>query len=234
MLRIYIVRHATAQDTGESLPDFERSLVKKGEKEAKAIARHLASRHEVPDLMISSFANRAIETAHLFAKAFGYPLQKILLRDTFYGDANIEKLVLEIRKQPDKDRSLMLFGHDPAFSQLAAHLIKSFRETIPKAGVVAAEFPINRWRDLEGGSGQLLEFTDPARLKEQKKEAKSDLEARLARSMEGVLARFNRTGARDFQNEVRKSARKLVKEFLRTLNRRDMVRPGTQKRPAAR
>ncbi len=233
VLKIYIVRHATAQDKGEALPDFERSLVKKGEKEAAAVAAYLASRHPAPDLMISSFANRAIETAHLFAGAFRYPRQKILLRETFYGNTNIEDLAKEIRKQPDKSRSLMLFGHDPVLSQLAAHLIKDFRDVLPKAGVVAAEFPARRWQEVTPGSGRLIEFTAPARIKEQKKQARCELETRLARSMESVLSRLNPTGARAYQKEIRKSARKTVKSFMKSLDARRPARPAVPGRRAA-
>jgi phosphohistidine phosphatase len=233
MLKIYIVRHATAQDRGEALPDFERSLIKKGKKEAAAVAKDLALKRAGPDLMISSFANRAIETAHLFAKALGYPRQKILLRDTFYGSTDIEGLVNEIRKQPDKYRSLMLFGHDPAFSQLAAHLIMGFRETIPKAGVVTADFPASRWRDLESGTGQLVDFTGPALLKQKNQKARTDLEARLARSMEGVLARVSRTGTEAFREDIRKTARKTSKAFMKSLSERRPVRAGTRKPRAA-
>jgi len=217
MMRIFIVRHALAQDKGEALPDFERSLVKKGEKEASAVARYLAARHAPPDLMISSFANRAIETAHLFAKAFRYPRQRIVLRDTFYGEIRTEDLMNEIRKQPDKYQSLMLFGHDPAFSQLAAYLIKDFHEVLPKAGVVVAEFPIKRWRDLEGASGRLAEFTGPALIKEQKKHTRNDLEERLARSMGEIMASINKAGARAFRKETRRSARRVAKGFMKAL-----------------
>ena len=216
MKRIFLVRHATAQDRGEGLPDFERSLVKKGEKEARASARHLAETYAIPDLMISSFANRAIETAHVFAKAFGYPPQKILLRDTFYENTATEALAGEISRQPDKYRSLMLFGHDPAFSQLAAYLVKGFRETIPKAGVVAVDFAIDRWTEMKSSSGRLLEFTSPARLKEIKKQVRTDLETRLVRSLDGILARANKPAAAALKDEIRKSARKLVKEFVKT------------------
>ena len=226
MKRIYLVRHATAQDKGEGLPDLERSLTKKGEKEAKAIARHLAREYAVPDLMISSFANRAIETAHLTAKAFGYPPQKILLRDTFYGTTAIDALAGEIVKQPDRYRSLMLFGHDPAFSRLAAHLVKGFRQEIPKGGVVAADFPAERWADLKGGTGKLLEFISPARLKDEKKRARCDLEARLVRSWDGILGRVNKAVAADLKDEVRKSARKIAKEFLKSRKKTRRNGPG--------
>lgn len=235
MLRIYFVRHATAQGRSETLPDFERSLVKKGEKEAEAVAKEMASTQAAPDLMISSFANRAIETAHLFAKAFHYPRQKILLRDTFYGNTNIEDLAKEIRMQPDKYRSLMLFGHDPVLSQLAAHLVKGFQETIPKAGVAAAEFSVDRWQDVEAGSGRLIEFTAPARLKERKRQVRSDLEARLARSMETILAHVNRTGARAFQKDIRKAARRVVKAFMKSLDgRQGQNARSTDRRPGDR
>jgi len=233
MKTIFLVRHATAQDRGEGLPDFERPLVKKGEKEARAIARYLAQTYAVPDLMISSFANRAIETAHVFAKAFGYPPQKILLRDTFYGNTVPEALAGEIGRQPDKYRSLMLFGHDPAFSQLAAYLVKGFRETIPKAGVVAADFAIDRWEEMKSGSGKLLEFTFPARLKEMKKQVRSDLETRLVRSLDGILSRANGPAAAAMKDEIRKSARKLAKEFIKNQQEGRRGRPGNLKpRPA--
>lgn len=232
MLRLTLVRHATAQDKGEALPDLERSLIKKGEKEAAAVAGYLVSRHAAPDLMISSFANRAIETAHLFAKAFRYSRQRILLRDTFYGSSEAEDLVKEIRKQPDKYRSLMLFGHDPAFSRLAAYLVKGFQEELPKAGVVVADFPQRRWQELEGASGRLVAFISPARLKALKKQARTDLEARLARSIEAVLARSHREGARAFQKEARKAARKLAKAFLASLAEQAPARPGKSKRGA--
>lgn len=232
MLRVYLVRHATAQDKGEALPDLERSLVKKGEKEAAAVAGYLVSRHTAPDLMISSFANRAIETAHLFAKAFRYSRQRILLRDTFYGNSNAEDLAKEICKQPDKYRSLMLFGHDPAFSRLAAYLVKGFEEELPKAGVVIADFPVHRWQEIERASGRLVEFISPTGLKALKKRARTDLEAKLARGIEGVLARSHREGARAFQKEARKAARKLAKAFLASLAEKAPGRPGKSKRGA--
>ncbi|MGD1010520.1 MAG: histidine phosphatase family protein [Candidatus Aminicenantales bacterium] len=234
MKRIFLVRHATAQDRAEGLPDFERSLVKKGEKEAKAVARHLAETYAIPDLMISSFANRAIETAYLFAKAFGYPSQKILLRDTFYGNPATDALAAEIGRQPDKYSSLMLIGHDPAFSQLAAYLVKGLRETIPKAGVVAADLAIDHWADMKSGSGKLLEFTSPARLKEKKKQVRTGLEARLVRSMDGILSRANRPAAAALKDEIRKSARKLVKEFIKNQQEGRQGRPGNRKPRAAR
>ena len=233
MRRLSIVRHATAQERDKGVPDFERALVKKGEKEAGAVARHLVSKHGAPDLMISGYANRAIETAHLFAGAFRYPRQKILLRESFYGPAKAEDLAGEIRKQPDKCRSLMLVGHDPVFSELAALLVKDFHGTIPKAGVVVADFSVDRWQDVAAGSGRLIEFTGPARIKEQKKRARHDLETKLAQTVAGVLAGIDGASARACHKEVRKSSKKLAKGFLKTMQEGRPARPTKPKPPAA-
>jgi phosphohistidine phosphatase len=225
MKRLYIVRHASAQEKGGPLPDFERSLIKKGEKEARASARHLALKYPAPDLMISSFANRAIETAHIFAETFGYPPRKILLRDSFYGDLSPDALLKVITAKPDKYQSLMLFGHDPAFSELAAKLIEGFSESIPKSGVVIADLPIESWAETGRSPGRLVEFTHPARIKDDRKKARGELDARLVRSMMGVLSRIDKTAAQSVGEDIRDCTRKIVKSFLKARKAAD--RPET-------
>lgn len=232
MRRICFVRHATARDKDESLPDFERSLVKKGEKEASAVAGFLSLRQAPPDLMVSSFANRAVETAHVFAGILGYSRQKVLLRDSLYSASAAGDLIGEIRTFPDEYESLMLFGHDPVLSRLAADLVPEFSGELPKAGVIVAEFPAGRWRDLETGSGKLLEFIDPSRIKALRKAARAELEARLVRSMNGVLARAHREGALVVRAETRKAAHKLAKVFLAALSGKNSARPGNSGRRA--
>jgi len=225
MKRIYIVRHATAQPKDGPVPDFERSLIKKGEKEARTAARHLALTYPSPDLMISSFANRAIETAHVFADTFGYPQGKILLRDSFYDDFSPDAILKVIAAQPDKFQSLMLFGHDPAFSELAARLIEGFAEAIPKSGVVIADLPIERWAETGKSPGRLVEFTHPARIKEDRKKARGELDARLVRSVTGVLSRVDKAAARSIGKDIGACSRKIVKSFLKARKTVDRSEP---------
>jgi phosphohistidine phosphatase len=225
MKRLSIVRHATAQPKDGPVPDFERSLTKKGEKEAKTAARHLALKYPSPDLMISSFANRAIETAHIFAETFGYPPRKILLRDSFYGDLSPDAILKVITAKPDKYQSLMIFGHDPAFSELASRLIEGFEEAIPKSGVVMADFPVEKWSEIVKVPGCLVEYTHPARIKDDRKKARSELDARLVRSMMGVLSRIDKTAAQSVGEDIRDCSRKIVKSFLKA--RKAVDRPET-------
>ena len=225
MKRLVIVRHASAQDKSGPLPDFERSLTKKGEKEAKFVANYMALKYPSPGLIISSFANRAIETAHIFAGTFGYPPRKILLRDSFYGDLSVDAILKVITAQPDKYQSLMLFGHDPAFSELAGRLIKGFEESIPKSGVVIADFPVEKWSEIGKVPGCLVEYTYPTRIKDDRKKARGELDSRLVRSMIGVLSRVDKAAAQAVGKDIRDCSRKIVKSFLKA--RKAVDRPET-------
>jgi exopolyphosphatase/guanosine-5'-triphosphate,3'-diphosphate pyrophosphatase len=42
----------------------------------------------------------------------------------------------------------MIFGHDPSFTEFAAHIIPDFTESIPKAGVVVIDLDRKRWSDI--------------------------------------------------------------------------------------
>lgn len=222
MKTLILVRHATAVDKSGGLPDFERPLVKKGRKDARLTARHLAAAMPPPDLMISSFADRALETAHIFAGIFKYPPRKIVLKDSFYDASGTEVLQDEIRALPDTCRSAMLFGHDPAFSHLAAHFVPDFKEAMPKSGAVGLEFKTGNWAAIQGGAGRLIFFVSPDRLKQERKEILEGLESRIGRSVERILAGMDRTGAAAIQKDIRKAARRIAGEFLK--NAKD-VRP---------
>ena len=75
-----LVRHATADKGKPKSPDRKRVLSKKGRKEAVKMAKKLKKNDMLPDLLVSSPAKRAIQTARVFAKAVKYPKDKILLK----------------------------------------------------------------------------------------------------------------------------------------------------------
>ncbi len=91
MKRITLVRHATAVPRNPKKDDFGRSLRKKGRREAKAMGEWYKNVEEQPDVMISSPANRAIETARVFAKTLGYPAKKIAPWQ--WGDLSIRAIL---------------------------------------------------------------------------------------------------------------------------------------------
>ena len=161
MKTIYLVRHASAVDKSEASTDFERSLTKNGMKDAENMAKKLKEKNITPDLLISSPAKRAFETALILAKELNYPVQNSILKNVIYESSSAESFLDLVHEAGDKYNSIMLVGHDPTMSQFAQFLIKDFQKNVPKAGVVAIELNKDSWKDIHQKDGELKFFEFP-------------------------------------------------------------------------
>ena len=105
MKTLYLVRHAKASKAKSNSTDSERSLNKKGKTEADKMAKKIPKNGNLPDLIISSPAKRAIQTASRFAKTMHYPSDKIILDENLYkaldasGNDALLKQVLSLDDQ---------------------------------------------------------------------------------------------------------------------------------------
>jgi phosphohistidine phosphatase len=145
--RVVLVRHAHAHAVEPGLEDFERRLDKRGRREAEAMARRAHELELVPDHLIASPADRALETAREFAKALGFPLPRIRHDDRVYL-AEPAQLVAILRSVPNDVRTVMLVGHNPGISRLAEWLTGDDVGDLPTAAIYAASGELDRWHDL--------------------------------------------------------------------------------------
>jgi phosphohistidine phosphatase len=105
----------------------------------------------LPDHLLTSPADRARETAHEFAKAFGFPLPRIRHDDRAYL-AERPQLVAILRGAPDAARRVLLVGHNPGLSELAEWLTGEDVGNLPTASVYVAAGALERWSDLSHGA----------------------------------------------------------------------------------
>lgn len=220
MRRLFIIRHAKAMARRAGLPDFERPLVKKGAKNARDLALRLKHAGVKPDLFISSPANRALETAHIMAKEFGYSVQKIQLKDMLYEEAANDSLLNLVRGLDNASQTVFLFGHNPALQEFAQFLDKEFPGRLPKMGVVGLEFNGNRWKTAAAAGGNRVFFDFPGREAEDHLRRTEDLAVQLARAVETVLERFNPATLEDVLGSVESASRKIAAQFLAGLKKR--------------
>lgn len=124
---LYLVRHAKAEDHSFAKRDHDRDLIDKGRSRAVQIATDLANELEVTTntLAISSTANRARQTAELFCDTLGYPQEKIQLTKAIYEAFYLDILRTINAVGSDVD-TLIVFGHNPGFSDLTNYLTDSF------------------------------------------------------------------------------------------------------------
>jgi phosphohistidine phosphatase len=163
MKTIILVRHAKSSWKDLSLADFDRPLNKRGKKNAPFMGKKLKKRRIMPDLILSSPAKRARKTARAVAKAIAYPKKKILFDDNMYH-ASATYLFNMVRDLDDRHVSVMLFGHNPDFNDLASiWLKKNPVDNIVTTGVCCIKFNVDRWQDVRQGTGEFVFYDYPKR-----------------------------------------------------------------------
>ena len=146
MKTLFLVRHAKSGRNDPSLSDRERPLNERGLDEAPAMGRRLARRQVKADLIVSSPAVRALTTAQLMASELGYDDKAIVIDEQLYA-ARVEDLLGLIRATHGKVDRLMLFGHNPEFSDLASRLAGG-QVDMPTCAVAEFRYDIQSWYDV--------------------------------------------------------------------------------------
>lgn len=146
MKTLFLVRHAKSSRDDPSLPDRDRPLDDRGEQDAPKMGKRLAKRDVKPDLIVSSSATRALATAHPIAEELGYRRKDIVVNDRLY-ESSADTLLEVIQGLDNKLDCVMLFGHNPEFSDLA-HRLSSEIGDMPTCAVAEFRFDVKAWSDV--------------------------------------------------------------------------------------
>jgi len=141
---LFLVRHAKAEKSWDGLSDIDRPLHPEGISEAKLIAEKLFKNLEIPQLIISSTAQRAAGTALIFQRILKVPLADFRLSDKLY-EMDINDLHEFVSALDDRYHSVMLFGHNPSFSLYASAMDPSIIH-MPTGATVKFNFEVDKWR----------------------------------------------------------------------------------------
>ena len=146
MKTLFLVRHAKSSRDDPSLPDRGRPLDDRGKQDAPMMGKRLARRDVKPDLLVSSPALRALTTAQLIAGELGYQRKNIVVDDRLYASSP-DDLLAVIRALDKKLDRVMLFGHNPEFTDLA-HRLSSEIIDMPTCAVAEFSFDTKAWSDV--------------------------------------------------------------------------------------
>jgi phosphohistidine phosphatase len=123
MIEVHLLRHGIAEDVGPSGRDADRALTSEGRKKLRQVLQRAKKAGLKPDLVLSSPYKRAVGTAELAVEVLGCPYGVIETAVLTPG-ARPEQVWAEIRAHKQA-RRMVLAGHEPLFSQLAAYLLDS-------------------------------------------------------------------------------------------------------------
>jgi phosphohistidine phosphatase len=144
---LFINRHAKSSWDFPDRDDIDRPLSERGLVNAYDMAGRMKKRGDMPEHIISSPANRALHTAVIFARELRFPFNRLKVNEEVYmsGEDSILKIIMELN---DKIDSVMIFGHNPDFTNLANYFIKDQIYNIPTCGLVRINFEVTEWKKI--------------------------------------------------------------------------------------
>jgi phosphohistidine phosphatase len=226
MKTLYLIRHAQATARDDQQPDLDRVLDARGFKQAKRTAGNLRQVTGRPDLMVSSPARRALETAQVFAESLDYPVQRIRLDQTFYDAPDAPTLAAVISQFPDQVESVMVFGHEPLLSDTVGLLIPGCRLALAKAAVAGVSFDGTSWADalMQGG---VLEYHDSPLSRSERVNLARQVRKALSVRIESRLGELLETEAhmhtRALQKRFRAASRDLAATIMELAESRGLL-----------
>ena len=145
MKTLLVLRHAKSSWKNANLADFDRPLNKRGKNDAPRMGELLRREGIVPDLIISSSAERALTTAEAIALACGYESEIQTTRQLYH--AWPDDYVEITNTVPNEYDRVMVVGHNPGIESLVEELTgESIR--MPTAALVQISLKTNQWSEL--------------------------------------------------------------------------------------
>lgn len=157
MKTLYVLRHAKSDWGDASLADFERPLNERGRKAAPKMGEFMRENGFVPDLIVSSPAARARQTAELVKEAGKFDAE-IRFEPGIY-EAGLGDLIEIVSGIENSCEKLLIVGHNPGFEHLVGSLTGDY-QVMPTATLAEIEMEIENWSEITRG-GKLKNLFKP-------------------------------------------------------------------------
>jgi phosphohistidine phosphatase len=162
MKTLLLMRHAKAADAKGGQPDTDRPLSAPGQRDAVRLGSWLRQQGLVPDLVISSSARRAAETAAAVIESSGCGGEWQATPSLYEAEAKAYFEVL--RRVPAACATVLVVAHNPGIEGMVEALTGR-TETMAMGAVAAVTLPIDRWDLLtDNVEGSLAQMGRPREL----------------------------------------------------------------------
>lgn len=146
MKKIILVRHGKSAWNNPNLTDHDRPLATRGLDDVPEMGFRLKEKAIIPDLIISSSATRAFQTAELLAEVLHLPKSKITIDKSLYH-ASYAMILKCIQRQDDANDLIFVVGHNPGMNDFIDFFGGNF-DNLPTAGQYGLLVDTNHWLQL--------------------------------------------------------------------------------------
>lgn len=158
MKTLIVLRHAKSEHP-PGVADFDRSLNDRGKRDAQRVGEVLLERGLTPDIIVSSAARRARNTAVRVAQTCGFDSNVVETEDLY--EAGPWDIVTVVQQIPEDAATALIVGHNPGFWSIANRFTGEI-DHFPTAAWASIQVPIEFWAEIgEMTRGELAEFWYP-------------------------------------------------------------------------
>jgi len=154
MIQLILARHAKSDWADEGLDDHDRPLNDRGRRDAPAMARRVVRQGVRPEVLLSSTALRARQTAEAFGRAF--EVDVVEQADLYLADPDH---LLAAARAADVDE-VMVVAHDPGMSALVSRLADR-DERMVTCAVAVFTWHEGTWDDVDATPPDEYELLTP-------------------------------------------------------------------------
>lgn len=162
MKQLLLIRHAKSSWKQVGMADFDRPLNPRGERDAPNMGERLSRAGVAPDVIVSSAARRAADTARVFAEQLGHDPAELVLDGELYL-ASPPELLEAVRRLEPRVEHAALVAHNPGITDFVNALAGTSIDNVPTCGVARLRLDIEEWRNADAGCAELVEFDYPKR-----------------------------------------------------------------------
>jgi len=152
--RLFIIRHGKSSWDHMNLDDIDRPLAERGTRNAAEMAKRLQDKALVPELILSSPASRALNTALIMLRTWGLDPGNLQIHDKLY-DASVKEIEQVVSTAPSGITHLAVYGHNPSFTLYGNQFLEDPLDNLPTAGVVIVTLESEGWKGI--GRNQVKE-----------------------------------------------------------------------------
>lgn len=167
MRELMLLRHGKS-DWRVDVDDYHRPLRDRGKRAAQQIGNWLKEQDSLPDVIISSSAERAYATADKACRAMGLDARHIIQNRELYLTGVQQHLSILANIEADHKR-VLLVGHNPGMEELLQYLVaptpqpQEDGKIMPTATLAKIDLP-DDWSNLSDSTGRLTMLLRPKEL----------------------------------------------------------------------
>ncbi len=149
MKKLILVRHGKSS-WEYSVNDKDRPLKERGINDGHLVVNAFKHKNVVIDAIFASPANRALHTCLIFLRQLQFPFGQFEITDELY-DFSGDYILQFVKNLDNSFKTVMIFGHNHAFTHLANALGSTYLDNVPTSGLVHLTFDTDNWSSIAKG-----------------------------------------------------------------------------------